>query len=220
MREFAARWLSGQLRVVRFYGLPRFNETILPPLRRRSHRFRQRATAVLGLAPKAFEKRHGLGRFWQKLASTPDFYFGVPLMKDAMELFEGVRHLHPAILTGLPRGELGGRLESPMAALHFPGTRIGTTMARDHAKDGDGLVDDQTRHHDRWEDAGGIFVEHCSTHRTLRELATYFPMRGRITDSVHALPKRLTRPPGPRGRARADRSGADSGLAGLGCVPA
>jgi hypothetical protein len=62
------------------------------------------ATAVLGLPPRAYEQRHGLGRFWQKIASASDFYFGLPLMSDAMILFEGVRHLNPIILTGLPRG--------------------------------------------------------------------------------------------------------------------
>ena len=57
--------------------------------------FDKGATAILGLPPRAFEKRHGLGKFWQKLASAPDFYFGLPLMDDAMELFEGVRHVNP-----------------------------------------------------------------------------------------------------------------------------
>ena len=35
--------------------------------------FDKGATAVLGLPPRAFEKRHGLGKFWQKLATAPDF---------------------------------------------------------------------------------------------------------------------------------------------------
>ena len=48
--------------------------------------FDKGATAVLRLHPRAFEKRHGLGRFWQKLATAPDFYFGLPLMDDAMQL--------------------------------------------------------------------------------------------------------------------------------------
>ena len=37
--------------------------------------FDKGATAVLGLPPRAFEQRHGLGRFWQRLAISPDFYF-------------------------------------------------------------------------------------------------------------------------------------------------
>jgi len=34
--------------------------------------FNKGATAALGLHPRAYEKRHGIGRFWQKLASAPD----------------------------------------------------------------------------------------------------------------------------------------------------
>ena len=137
------------------------------------------ATAVLGLPPRAYEKRHGLARFWQKLAQAPDFYFGLPLLPDAMELFEVVRHLDPVILTGLPRGNWAADQKVRWAARHFPGTRIITTMARDkrdHAKEGDVLVDDQLTHRHLWEEAGGIFVHHRSAAQTLDELADLFPL--------------------------------------------
>lgn len=142
--------------------------------------FDKGASLVLGLPPRAFEKRHGLGRFWQKLASAPDFYFSLPLMPDAMELFEAVRHLNPVILTGLPRGNWAADQKVRWAAEHFPGTRIITTMARDkrdHARAGDVLVDDQERHRDRWEEVGGIFVHHRNAAATLTELAGLFPLR-------------------------------------------
>ena len=137
------------------------------------------ATAVLGLPPNDYEQRHGLGRFWQKIASAPDFYFGLPLMADAMILFEGVRHLNPIILTGLPRGNWAADQKVRWAAQYFPGTRIITTMARDkrdHAREGDVLVDDQLRHRARWEGVGGIFIHHRSAAESLAELARYFPM--------------------------------------------
>ena len=141
--------------------------------------FDKGATAVLGLHPRAYEKRHGLGRFWQKLASAPDFYFGLPLMDDAIELFEAVRHLDPVILTGLPRGNWAADQKVRWAARHFPGTRIITTMARDkrdHAKEGDVLVDDQLRHRHLWEEVGGIFVHHRNARETLAELGRHFPV--------------------------------------------
>ena len=141
--------------------------------------FDKGATAILGLEPRAFEKRHGLGRFWQKLASAPDFYFGLPLMDDAMELFEAVRHLEPIILTGLPIGNWAADQKVRWAAKHFPGTRIITTMARDkrdHAKEGDVLVDDQLRHAGLWEEVGGIFIHHKDVDATLRELGKYFEL--------------------------------------------
>ncbi len=137
------------------------------------------ATAVLGLPPRAFEKRHGLARFWQKLSQAPDFYFGLPLLPDAMELFEAVRHLNPVILTGLPRGNWAADQKVRWAARYFPGTAIITTMARDkrnHAREGDVLVDDLDRHRHLWEEMGGAFIHHKSAQESLAELRSYFSL--------------------------------------------
>lgn len=142
--------------------------------------FDKGATAILGLPPRAYERRHGIGRFWHKLASAPDFYFGLPLMPDAMALFEAVRHLDPVILTGLPRGNWAADQKVRWAARYFPGTRIVTTLARDkrdHAREGDVLVDDQSKHRHLWEEAGGIFIHHESAADTLERLDSYFPLR-------------------------------------------
>ena len=142
--------------------------------------FDKGATAVRGMPPKAFEKRHGLGRFWAKLATATDFYFSLPLLDGANELFEAVRHLDPIILTGLPRGNWAADQKVRWAAQHFPGTRIITTMARDkrnHAKEGDVLVDDQMRHAHLWEEVGGIFIHHRNVSDTLAELRKYFPLQ-------------------------------------------
>ena len=141
--------------------------------------FDKGATAVLGLHPRAFEKRHGIGRFWQKLASAPDFYFGLPLKDDAMELFDAVRHLDPVILTGLPRGNWAADQKVRWAARYFPGTRIITTLARDkrnHAQGGDVLVDDQIKHRHLWEEMGGVFVHHRNAADTIERLRAYFPI--------------------------------------------
>ncbi len=137
------------------------------------------ATALLGLPPRAYEKRHGIGKFWQKLASAPDFYFSLPLMPDARRLFDSVRHLDPVILTGLPRGNWAADQKMRWAAMHFPGVRMITCMARDkrdHAKEGDVLVDDNDKFRHLWEQAGGIFVHHRSVDETLEALAEYFPL--------------------------------------------
>jgi hypothetical protein len=142
--------------------------------------FEKGATALLGLPPRGYEKRHGPVRFWQKLARAPDFYFGLPLMPDAMELFEAVRHLDPIILTGLPRGNWAADQKVRWAARYFPGTRIITTMARDkrdHAREGDVLVDDQLKHRHLWEEVGGVFIHHRNARDTLDQLAMYFPLR-------------------------------------------
>ena len=93
-----------------------------------------------------------------------------------------VHHLGPVILTGLPRGNWAADQKVRWAAKHFPGTRIITTMARDkrdHAREGDVLVDDQTRHRERWEEVGGVFVHHTSARESLAQLGEYFPLQTR-----------------------------------------
>ncbi|HEX8482406.1 MAG TPA: hypothetical protein VF650_10920 [Allosphingosinicella sp.] len=140
--------------------------------------FNAGAAAVLGMHPKAFQKRNGIGRFWAKLAKAPDFYFSLPLLEGANELFDAVRHLDPIILTGLPQGNWAADQKVRWAAKHFPGTRIITTMARDkrdHAKAGDVLVDDHLKHAHLWEEAGGVFIHHKSVGETLERLREYLP---------------------------------------------
>jgi hypothetical protein len=141
--------------------------------------FEKGATAILGLPPRRFEERHGIGKFWQKLAQAPDFYFSLPLLPGATRLFEAVKHLDPIILTGLPRGNWAADQKMRWAAKHFPGVRMITCMARDkrdHARAGDVLVDDQVKHRHLWEEAGGIFVHHRDVDETLTAIADYFPL--------------------------------------------
>lgn len=136
--------------------------------------FDRAATELLGMPPRAFEKRRGPAAFWREIARHPDFYGSLPLMPDAMRLFDAVRHLDPIILTGLPRGNWAAPQKVRWAAEHFPGTRILTVMAvdkRNHARQGDILVDDQVKHAHLWEEAGGIFVHHRSAESTIARLA-------------------------------------------------
>jgi hypothetical protein len=139
--------------------------------------FEKGAAEILGMPPGAYEKSRGIGRFWAKLAKAPDFYFGLPLLDGAAELFEAVRHLDPIILTGLPQGNWAAGQKVRWAAKYFSGTRIITTMARDkrkHAKPGDVLVDDQLKHAHLWEEMGGVFVHHRNVEETLERLGEYF----------------------------------------------
>lgn len=135
--------------------------------------FDRGAEVVVGMAPRAFERRFGLQAFWKKLARAPDFYARLPLMSGALRLFDAVRHLDPVILTGCPRGGWAEAQKERWAAEHFPGTRIITCMAVDkrrHARGGDVLVDDTLKHRHLWEEAGGTFVHHVNADKTLAEL--------------------------------------------------
>jgi hypothetical protein len=138
------------------------------------------AVKLFGMKPRAFQERYGAGKMWARLASAPDFYGTLPLMPGATELFEAVRHLEPVILTGLPRGNWAAPQKVRWAATHFPGTRIITCMAvdkRNHAKEGDVLVDDMLKHAHLWEGAGGIFVHHRTVPETMQALEPLFPLR-------------------------------------------
>lgn len=141
--------------------------------------FERGAHTLLGMSVEAFQQRHGIGAFWKRLATAPDFYAQLPLMPGAMELFEAVRHLDPVILTGLPRGNWAAPQKVQWARRHFPGTRIITTMAadkRNHCDPGDVLVDDLLKHRHLWEGAGGVFIHHRTVADTLRQLSNYFDL--------------------------------------------
>jgi hypothetical protein len=141
--------------------------------------FDRGAERLLGVPPRDFEARHGRARFWDRLAQAPEFFFHLPLMPGATELFAAVRHLHPIILTGLPRGNWAAAQKVRWAAQHFPGTKIITCLAADkrrHCAQGDVLVDDTLKYRQRWEDAGGIFIHYRSVDQALEELAGFFPL--------------------------------------------
>ena len=140
--------------------------------------FDRGAAELLGIPPRQFAKRYGLPEFWRRLARHPDFYGALPLMPDAMELFDAVRHLDPVILTGLPRGNWAAPQKIRWAAEHFPGTRIITCLAADkrrHAREGDILVDDTDRYRDLWTGAGGTFVHHRDARSTVEALRQIIP---------------------------------------------
>lgn len=133
---------------------------------------------LLGTKPGAYEKAHGRGSFWKRLAQADNFYGSLPEMVDARLLFDGVRHLQPTILTGLPLGNWAAPQKVQWAATHFPGVPIITCMARDkhkHMRPGDVLVDDRENHRRTYEAARIIFVHHSNAAASLARLASIFP---------------------------------------------
>ena len=136
------------------------------------------AKALLGMTPTQFEERHGRREFWRRIAKAPNFYGALPEMPDAQRLFDGVRHLKPTILTGLPLGDWAAPQKVKWAAEHFPGVPIITCMARDkhrHMESGVVLVDDRENHRAAYEREGVVFVHHKNAEDSLRQLAKIFP---------------------------------------------
>jgi hypothetical protein len=125
----------------------------------------------------------GTDEFWKRLRRHEDFYGSLPLLADAMELYNAVAHLKPIILTGCPIGGWSEPQKVAWAKRHFPGVPIITCRSKEkwlHLKHrGDILVDDYLKYQHLWEKAGGIFVHHASAERTIRRLAELgVPVRG------------------------------------------
>jgi hypothetical protein len=133
------------------------------------------------MSPSEYERRFSMDRLWRALARTPDFFGQLPLKAGALRLYQGVRHLRPAILTGLPRGDWAEPQKRRWAARHFPGVEMITTQAAlkcRHCHPGDVLVDDQDRYRDLWEAEGGRFVLPHSAEKSLVALAALgFPVK-------------------------------------------
>jgi 5' nucleotidase, deoxy (Pyrimidine), cytosolic type C protein (NT5C) len=127
--------------------------------------FDKGAEAILGLPGHVFEKRHGAGEFWKRLARAENFFDSLAPLPDAFELYEAVKAKGPIILTGMPRGAWAEPQKRRWAERHFPGVPVITTLAalkREHCHPGDVLVDDRDQHRRLWEQAGGLFIHHKS----------------------------------------------------------
>ncbi len=133
---------------------------------------------LFGMSPRDAERIHGSKQFWHRLEHELDFYGTLPLMPDALDLYEGVRHLNPIILTGCPRGTWAQGQKVAWAARHFPGVPIITCRSADkrvHAKPGDVLIDDWPQHRHRWIEMGGVFISHYDAATSLEALWAHYP---------------------------------------------
>jgi hypothetical protein len=128
---------------------------------------------IFGVSPGAYEATHGTKKFWHDIAALDNFYGQLPKMPDADDLFAGVAHLNPIILTGLPLGSWAEPQKRAWVAANYPGTSVITCLAKNKAffrKPGDILVDDRLQYAPLWRANGGIFVDHTSASATLAAL--------------------------------------------------
>jgi hypothetical protein len=136
--------------------------------------FDKSAEAILGAPAAIFEKRHGAGEFWRRLARADRFFERLDPMPDARELYDAVKAKGPIILTGMPHGKWAEPQKRAWAARHFPGVPVITTTAalkREHCHPGDVLVDDRVQHRHLWLEAGGVFIHHTSAKASIEALA-------------------------------------------------
>lgn len=131
-----------------------------------------------GMEPREAERQLGGNEFWRQLEARGDFYRSMPVMADARELFEGVAHLNPTILTGCPRGDWAQGQKVAWAAEHFPGVPMITCYSvnkREHGKPGDVLIDDWNQHRHRWLEMGGVWITHTCAATSLAAFWAHYP---------------------------------------------
>ena len=131
------------------------------------------AQKIFGMPAHAYEEIHGEESMWSMLEAHPNFFGSLPLMPDAMILYEGIKHLDPTFLTGI-RDHWCTPQKIGWFGEKFPGVPVITCKSREKFKHmsgpGDFLVDDFTKHRHIWEGAGGTFILHTSAVDSLKQL--------------------------------------------------
>ena len=127
-----------------------------------------------GMEPAMFEAKYSQRTFWDTIQSKGKFFKELPLMKEAMAIFNTVAHRRPLILTGVPRGNWAEPQKKAWGRKNFPGTPMITCFAKDksmYCQPGDILVDDRDKYRNLWEEAGGTFIHYKPGGDSLVELA-------------------------------------------------
>jgi len=128
---------------------------------------------AFGMSCDTYEALHGTKAFWQAIRNELNFFGTLPLMPDALELYNAVKHLRPIILTGVPFGQWAEHQKFKWRDKHFPGVPMVTCRSRDKAcycQPGDVLIDDITTYKHLWEAAGGHYIVHTSAKQSIKEL--------------------------------------------------
>jgi 5'(3')-deoxyribonucleotidase len=114
--------------------------------------------------------------FWPRIHRHGRFFRDLPMLPDALALWEGVkeRHPEPIILTGVPKSPIVEEHKREWVREHIsPVAPVICCPSRDkrkHAAPGDVLIDDWHRYRHLWEDMGGIFILHVDAVSSLAAL--------------------------------------------------
>ncbi len=123
-----------------------------------------------------YEWVHGSDVFWDGLNADPQFFYHLPQLPDAMDLWQAVRFRNPVILTALPKvdaTDVAGQKRSWVAENLGVDVDVITCMTSDkphYSRPGAVLVDDRTVNRAEWVRCGGIFVHHTSALSTINQL--------------------------------------------------
>lgn len=112
---------------------------------------------------------------WKAVRATPGFYANIPMMPDAMTLWESVEHLNPIILTGIPHSVEEAEPNKRFWVRWHLGANVEVRCCRSsekclYAKPGDVLVDDWDKYRKLWVANGGVWITHTSADNTIEQL--------------------------------------------------
>lgn len=126
-------------------------------------------------------------KFWKRIHNydhgTGDFFYDIPLMEDALDAWNQIKHLNPIILTACPASDYYNvgyqkirwvRDNLDQSCMIFPvvgGKNKGLFVHNDF----DILVDDHHKNSARWVERGGQFILHTSWKDSLEILRVMHP---------------------------------------------
>lgn len=135
------------------------------------------AEEIFGMPPRDYEYQYGNAHFWKMIESHGNFFADLPLMPDAMELWNATAHLNPVILTGVPRDRpWAAPQKREWVARHF-GKDVPVITCRSREKRNhfvldkhNVIVDDWPEYKHLWEEAGGTFILHTHAAASIARL--------------------------------------------------
>lgn len=109
---------------------------------------------------------------WTSIRSKPNFFIDIPLMPDALDIWYGIKHLNPIILSGSHTKDITDQ-KGIWVSKYFQSAPLICCLSGDKFKycsPGDIIIDDWPRYRPEWERAGGIFILHKSACESLLAL--------------------------------------------------
>ena len=129
--------------------------------------------SLFGMFSEEYQDRYGIGEMWKRIRFADEFFTNLPVMPDAIKLYNHVKSYDHKILTGCPYGNWAPSQKLKWRDKTFPKTEMITCLSKNkpsYGKEGDILIDDMIKAKEGWEKMGGIFIHHTSVEETIYQL--------------------------------------------------
>lgn len=111
---------------------------------------------------------------WANIRTRPRWFADLPLMPEAVALWDSLRPYQPTVLTGLSaeKAPPGSDAQKREWVARYFGADVPVIICRSrhkcrHGKAGDILIDDWKKYQHLWEQMGGVFILHTSVASTV-----------------------------------------------------